>query len=131
MEVEVGSVLEGKVTGIAKFGAFVSLPDGRSGLVHISEIANTYVNDVNEHLTTGQEVKVRVIGVDAATGKLNLSIKRAEEDRRPPKARVRRDEPAAEGVSFEDKLKQFLQDSDSKISGLKKNTDRKTSRRRR
>ena len=59
MQVEVGAVVEGTVTGITKFGAFVSLPDGRSGLVHISEIANTYVNDVNEFLKLGDKVKVR------------------------------------------------------------------------
>ena len=58
MQVEVGAVVEGTVTGITKFGAFVSLPDGRSGLVHISEIANTYVNDVNDYLKVGDAVKV-------------------------------------------------------------------------
>ena len=57
MEFGVGSVLEGKVTGITKFGAFVSLPEGKSGLVHISEIAYSYVNDVKDHLKVGQEVK--------------------------------------------------------------------------
>lgn len=77
MGLEVGSVIEGKVTGITKFGAFVSLPEGRSGLVHISEVANTYVNDVNEHVKLGQTVKVRVMNV-TEDGKINLSIKRAE-----------------------------------------------------
>ncbi|MEG1857335.1 MAG: S1 RNA-binding domain-containing protein [Pseudoflavonifractor sp.] len=76
MELAVGSILEGKVTGITKFGAFVSLPEGKSGLVHISEIAYSYVNDVNEHLKEGQEVKVKVIGIDE-TGRINLSIKKA------------------------------------------------------
>ena len=74
MGFEVGSVLEGKVTGITKFGAFVSLPGNRSGLVHISEIANTYVNDVHEHLTEGQTVTVKVIGIDE-NNRINLSIK--------------------------------------------------------
>ena len=78
MQVEVGAVVEGTVTGITKFGAFVSLPDGRSGLVHISEIANTYVNDVNEFLKLGDKVKVRVLAV-TPDGKINLSIKKAEE----------------------------------------------------
>ena len=77
MQVEVGAVVEGTVTGITKFGAFVSLPDGRSGLVHISEIANTYVNDVNEFLKLGDKVKVRVLAV-TPDGKINLSIKKAE-----------------------------------------------------
>ena len=77
MQVEVGAVVEGTVTGITKFGAFVSLPDGRSGLVHISEIANTYVNDVNEFLKLGDQVKVRVLAV-TPDGKINLSIKKAD-----------------------------------------------------
>ena len=63
MELTVGEVLEGKVTGIAKFGAFVALEGGRSGLVHISEVANTFVSDVNEYLEVGQTVKVKVIGI--------------------------------------------------------------------
>ena len=86
MGVELGSVLEGKVTGITKFGAFVSLPDGKSGLVHISEIANTYVNDVNDHVKLGQVVKVRVMNV-TEDGKINLSIKRAEPPAPPPRTR--------------------------------------------
>lgn len=76
MEFTVGSVLEGKVTGITKFGAFVALPGGRSGLVHISEIAYSYVSDVNEFLKEGQDVKVKVVNVDDA-GRINLSIKKA------------------------------------------------------
>ena len=73
MEFGVGSILEGKVTGITKFGAFVSLPENKSGLVHISEIAYSYVNDVAEHLSVGQEVKVKVIGIDE-NGRIQLSI---------------------------------------------------------
>ena len=76
MELEIGSVLEGKVTGITKFGAFVSLPGGRSGLVHISEIAYSYVSEVSEHLKEGQDVKVKVIGIDDSN-RINLSIKKA------------------------------------------------------
>ena len=74
MEFGVGSILDGKVTGITKFGAFVALPEGKSGLVHISEIAYSYVNQVSDHLKEGQEVKVKVIGIDQA-GRINLSIK--------------------------------------------------------
>ncbi len=85
MGFEVGSVLEGKVTGITKFGAFVSLPENRSGLVHISEIAYSYVNDVKDHLTEGQTVTVKVIGIDA-NNRINLSIKQAT----PPPARPER-----------------------------------------
>ena len=75
MELEVGSILEGKVTTITKFGAFVALPGGKSGLVHISEIANQFVNDVHDFLQEGQEVKVKVLSTEG--GKINLSIKKA------------------------------------------------------
>ena len=60
MQLEVGSIVQGKVSGIAKFGAFVDLPDGKVGMVHISEVASVYVNDINEHLKEGQEVKVKL-----------------------------------------------------------------------
>ena len=76
MGIEVGSILDGKVTGITKFGAFVSLPGNRSGLVHISEIAYSYVNDVHDLLCEGQDVKVKVIGIDD-NNRINLSIKQA------------------------------------------------------
>ena len=76
MEPQIGTILEGKVTTITKFGAFVALEGGKSGLVHISEIANTYVNDVNDFLTQGQTVKVMVLANE--NGKINLSIKRTE-----------------------------------------------------
>ena len=86
MEFGVGSILEGKVTGITKFGAFVSLPENKSGLVHISEIAYSYVNDVKDYLKEGQEVKVKVIGIDE-NGRINLSIKKGMD---PPPRRGRR-----------------------------------------
>ena len=148
MEPQVGSILEGKVTSIMKFGAFVALPEGRSGLVHISEIAYTYVNEVTDHLHEGQEVKVKVIGVDA-NNRINLSIKqaapppprperrsggpgpRAEGDRRPPSRRPApgrsfTPEPAQPRgpASFEDQLKQFMASSDSKLSELHMNEKR-------
>ena len=82
MEFGVGSILEGKVTGITKLGAFVSLPGGRSGLVHISEIAYSYVNDISEYLSEGQTVQVKVIGIDA-NNRINLSIKQTAPP--PPK----------------------------------------------
>ena len=72
MDLVVGAVVDGKVTGIMKFGAFVSLPGGKSGLVHISEIAYSYVNEVSDFLKEGQEVKVKVIGVDE-NGRINLT----------------------------------------------------------
>lgn len=83
MEIRVGSILDGNVKSITKFGAFVSLPGGRSGLVHISEIAHSYVNDVNDHLQLGQAVKVKVVSIDDA-GRINFSIKKAQDP--PPNA---------------------------------------------
>ena len=145
MGIEVGAVLDGKVTGITKFGAFVALPENRSGLVHISEIAYSYVNDVHDHLTEGQEVKVKVIGVDA-NNRINLSIKQAAP---PPPSRPERRQPRPDRgpnptarrpvpnrpfapepllpkgpASFEDQLKQFMASSDSKLSELHMNEKR-------
>jgi len=121
MELKVGTVLEGKVSGIMKFGAFISLPNGKSGLVHISEISNSYVTDVKDFLAEGQAVKVKVIGIDDS-GRINLSIKKAEVTVSPPKKTPPR--PVV-SESFEDKLKAFMQDSESKISGLKNAPEKK------
>ncbi|MCL2342968.1 MAG: S1 RNA-binding domain-containing protein [Firmicutes bacterium] len=132
----VGDIVEGKVTGLTKFGAFVSLPEGKSGLVHISEIASSYVAEVSDHLQSGQVVRVKVIGI-GPDGKINLSVKRAEE---PPQAALRPAPPPRSGynrqggrqsgapavpASFEDKLKQFMQESDQKNSGNKLYTENK------
>ena len=131
MDFEVGAILTGKVTGITKFGAFVTVAPGKSGLVHISEIASTYVSDVRDHLAEGQDVTVKVIGVDK-TGRMNLSIKSAtatpvDEVRQRPQPKP----PEAAAVpSFEDKLKRFMQDSNNKMSSLKSNNDKKGARRR-
>ena len=85
MELTVGAVLEGKVKTITNFGAFVTLGDNKTGMVHISEVANTYVSDIRQHLTEGQDVKVMVIGLDG--GKINLSIKRLEAPGKPERPR--------------------------------------------
>ena len=135
MQLEVGAILEGKVAGITKFGAFVTLPGGKSGLVHISEIANTYVNDVHDHVQEGQTVKVKVLSI-LDDGKINLSIKKAEEPLRPQPQRQntgspRRAQESSANASFEDKLKQFMQDSDSRMSGNRLYADRRSSSRRR
>ena len=152
MEFGVGSILEGKVTGITKFGAFVSLPGGRSGLVHISEIAYSYVNDVKDYLTEGQEVKVKVIGIDD-NNRINLSIKKAmDTPPRPPRPAGQgaprpggaprsggaprqggrpggfRSAQPAEPETFEDRLKHFMQASDSKLSEMRY-LEKKSSRR--
>ena len=137
MEYEVGAVFAGKVTGITKFGAFVTLAPGKSGLVHISEIAGTYVNDVREHLEEGQEVTVKLIGIDPS-GRMNLSIKAAAAPAPSSMPAPRRQNnyqaarPAAAGEpSFEDKLKRFMQDSDNKMSDLRQHSpDKKGARRR-
>lgn len=153
MEFGVGSILEGKVTGITKFGAFVALPEGKSGLVHISEIAYSYVSEVADHLQEGQQVKVKVIAIDDSN-RINLSIKKAmdppprPEGPRPPRqggfggpARQGGGGPGRQGgfggpaktgasfaprpvqakepADFEDRLKQFMQSSDSKLSELR------------
>ena len=168
MELTVGTVLEGKVKSITNFGAFVSLPDNKTGMVHISEVANAYVNDIRQHLTEGQDVKVVVIG--AENGKINLSIKRLEpkpqrenfgekrreggnfrpnngaprrenggfqkdEDQpqnqggfrqnrnfsqnRPQRAPVQPAAPKTADQLFEEKLKAFMSESDSKLSSMR------------
>ena len=145
MAIEIGSIQEGKVTGIMNFGAFVSLPGGKSGLVHISEIANTFVKDVHDHLQVGQLVKVKVIEINEQ-GKINLSIKRAQEDEkrepdnkavsapnttsRPAVPEMGEVAPPSENLSFEEKLKKFMQASDSKNADKRRNTERKQHARR-
>ena len=130
MELTVGTILEGKVKTITNFGAFVALPEGKTGLVHISEVARAFVNDVHEHLTEGQDVKVMVIGIE--NGKINLSIKRALE---PMPAAPHRDAPKAQKApsgppTFDDMVKRFLADSDSKISGVRQYEHKTKTRRR-
>jgi len=150
MELGVGSILDGKVTGITKFGAFISLPAGKTGMVHISEIAHSYVNNIRDHLTEGQEVKVKVINIDQE-GRVNLSIKKTSEPVaaaatavarpiRQDRERIERTHSGfrnssdfsrnatavREAPSFEDKLKQFMSDSDSRMSDLKLHTDKRS-----
>lgn len=155
MELTVGEVLEGKVKSLTKFGAFITLPDGSTGLVHISEVAYVYVNDIHDHLTEGDTVKVMVIGTE--NGKINLSIKRTlPQPQRPNFQRPRtpsasyqkpagdrqeaaerpRQEPAPaearpQQKSFDDMLKQFMTESDSRISSAKQYSDHKTKTRKR
>lgn len=100
MEVSVGAILEGTIKSITKFGAFVSLPGGRSGLVHISEIAHSYVADVRDFLTEGQAVKVKVVGIDEAS-RINLSIKKTTPP--PSQAMSRNQQGDARGGGFRDR----------------------------
>ena len=142
MQLEVGKIYEGKVTGITKFGAFVELDKDTTGMVHISEVANTFVNEIKDHLTEGQTVKVMVIGLD--NGKINLSIKRTlpaptrQQTQRPRgsfqqrQAQPNRQQPSApQQKSFDDMLKQFMSESDSKMSSIRAYSDHKTKTRKR
>lgn len=135
-EAAIGEIYNGKVTGITKFGAFVSLPTGQSGMVHISEVAHAYVSDINDFLSQGQDVKVKVISIDDR-GRINLSIKKATPPPPPPPKQprpmaVHRPAPIPqEAMSFEDKLKQFMQASESKMSDINRNSDRRGGRGRR
>lgn len=149
MEPQVGTILEGKVKSITKFGAFVTLEGGKSGLVHISEVASTFVNDVNDYLEIGQSVKVLVMTNE--NGKIGLSIRRAEPAPRSNSSNARRGgtsspqprqnnsrshaprqaaEPVSAESSFEDKLKRFLTSSEGKMADLNRNMDSKRGRRR-
>ena len=146
MELAVGEIISGKVTGITKFGAFVSLPEGKSGLVHISEVAKTYVKDIKEYVRMGQEVKVKVITV-SPEGKISLSMKQAEapaskEERRQPCHKEQHcfgggtdsfefKPRQHENLSFEDMMNNFKKSSDEKMSDLKKVIDAQKGRPRR
>ena len=156
MELTVGAILEGKVKSITNFGAFIALPENKTGMVHISEVANTYVSDIRTFLTEGQDVKVMVISLD--NGKVNLSMKRLEpkpqRDNNRPNFRAnnngapanreggapRQSRPAAPATPpapktadqlFEERLKQFMTESDSKLSSLKQYSDQRSRSRRR
>lgn len=128
MAVEVGSILEGKVTGVKAFGAFVKLPDGNTGMVHISEVSNEYIQQLSDVLQEGQQVKVKVMSV-SPEGKIALSIKRTEPKPKPTRADTGRvwqpkSQPAAGGDgSFEDMMSRFKTQSEEKISDLKRVTE--------
>lgn len=148
MQIEAGSILQGKVSGIAPFGAFVEFEEGKSGLVHISEVSDEYVDDVSKHLKVGQEVKVKVLSVDEK-GKISLSVKKAVDKKDAPEKKEKKKhfrkkaapvdfskppeefdfnfEKSMEGLSFEDKLMKFKHDSDEKIQDLKRSNDSKRS----
>ena len=136
---EVGAIVEGKVTGLTAFGAFVSLPDGKSGMVHISEVSNTFVKEIKDFLKEGQDVKVKVVGI-SPEGKISLSIKKAEEGEKQPAPRPKRnDRPRnnanvwqgqqksqqSESMSFEDMMARFKQVSDEKMTDLKRSKESK------
>ena len=129
MQLEVGMILEGKITGITKFGAFVELPGGKTGMVHISEVAPTFVKEIREFVTENQIVKVKVMSI-SEDGKVSLSMKKAI----PPAPRSIVGAPRAtrpggyewqasrksETTNFEDMMSKFKQTSEEKMSDLKK-----------
>ncbi len=143
MQLNIGDIIEGKVTGLTNFGAFVKLTTGEVGMVHISEVASSYVKDIKEFLSEGQEVKVKVLAVNDA-GKISLSIKQAEPkpvdsqekkdfkgeknfDKRSASRSKRGNPPVWQGnrqeekpQSFEDMMAKFKQTSDERQSGIKK-----------
>ena len=149
MELAAGSIYEGKVTGVTKFGAFVSFQGGKSGLVHISEIANTFVSDVGKHVSVGQTVKVKVLSI-SDDGKINLSLKQAVETAQAPGTEEKEETPKrfsspvvhqkynmapipaandnSGDLNFEDRLKKFMQESDSRIADSRRYTDRRQRR---
>ncbi|MBM4765301.1 S1 domain-containing RNA-binding protein [Bacillus sp. B15-48] len=141
MSIEVGSKLQGKVTGITNFGAFVELPEGSTGLVHISEVADNYVKDINDHLKVGQQVEVKVINVEK-DGKIGLSIKKAVDkperpakpdskpyskpySQRPRHNKANDNRNTTRPENFETKMAKFLKDSEDRLSSLKRNTESK------
>ena len=137
MSLEVGAIVEGEVSGITNFGAFVQLPEGKVGLIHISEVSNVYVKDVREFLKEHDKVKVKVLSIDER-GKIGLSIKQLTP---PPAPQPKPQRPQVENrerrgsrpqaakvaptLSFEDKLSKFLKDSDDRMLDLKRNTESK------
>ena len=139
MSVEVGSIVEGRVSRVMPFGVFVTFSDNKVGLVHISEASVTYINDINEHFKIGDEVKAKVIKIDE-NGKISLSIKKAFDKKREKKvfAKEKNDGPirpadidwgrkSDDELSFEDKLSKFKQDSDERMLALKRSNDSKRS----
>lgn len=137
MSVEVGNIIEGKITGLAKFGAFVDLGNGKNGLVHISEVSDKYVEDINQELEEGQTIKVKVISI-ADDGKIALSIRKvageskaegkpAPEKKKP--APKRQSKPASSNQSssnnFDAMMNSFLKDSEDRLSDIRRNTEGK------
>ena len=141
MSLEVGAIVEGEVTGITNFGAFVQLPEGKVGLIHISEVSNVYVKDVHDFLKEHDKVKVKVLSIDER-GKIGLSIKQLTPPPAAPAPQPKPQRPQNENrerrvgarvqntrvvspLTFEDKLSKFLKDSDDRMLDLKRNTESK------
>lgn len=132
MQIEIGQIIDGKVTGVTKFGAFVDIGEGKSGMVHISEVSTQFVEDINAHIKIGDEVKVKVLNINE-DGKISLSIKKALDTENTPKGKRSYSKPSpkpdssvvwtpqkSESQSFEEMLSKFKKSSDDKFSDLKK-----------
>ncbi|MBR2043978.1 MAG: S1 RNA-binding domain-containing protein [Clostridia bacterium] len=145
MQIEVGQIVEGKITGITNFGVFVDLGDNKSGMVHISEVARSYVTDIREFVKENDVVKMKVLSV-GDDGKISLSIKRAQEEPKKERFEKKQGAPAREPAkidssytwapkkqepaSFEEMMNRFKQTSDEKFSDLKrKNPETRRSKR--
>ena len=127
MTVSVGAIVEGTVTGITNFGAFVQLPEGKSGLVHISEISHDYVEKVSDYLKKGEKIKVKVLSI-SKDDKISLSIRKAKpKSTQPVEIEWTKPENDQKGLSFEDKMNQFLKDSNERHDQLKSRDNKKGS----
>lgn len=137
MALEIGSIVDGKVTGVMPFGAFISLPNNKSGLVHISEITKEYIKDINDYIKQGDLVKVKVLGVDDS-GKISLSIRKAQVEQKEKEKAQTPKKPTRPAdidwsakpdsdLSFEDKLSKFKKDADEKMLALKRSNESKRS----
>lgn len=139
MQIDIGSVYDGTVTGLTKFGAFVKLDNGVSGMVHISEVASEYVNDISEHLSEGDTVKVKVLEINEK-GKVSLSIKKALPRTEKPKQskphnkgnngnnrgwKGTAQQESSAPMSFEDMMAKFKAQSEDKMSDLKRSSDKR------
>ena len=134
MAAEIGSIVNGKVVRVMPFGAFIQMEDGTSGLIHISEIARNYVEDINEHIKVGDTVSAMIVKIDE-NGKISLSIKKAlaakpkEQKRKEPirPADIDWSKKSDSDMSFEDRLSKFKLDSDENMAALKRSADSKRS----
>lgn len=126
MSIAVGDIVEGTITGITRFGAFVELPNGKTGLVHISEVADSYVEDVNDHHKVTDKVKVKILSFDDGGRKIGLSIRQAQpgfeasRNRRRSSGGGRGGGGGRRDTSFEDRLSRFMKDSETKLAELRK-----------
>lgn len=125
MALAVGQIVDGTVSNLTKFGAFVNLPEDKSGLVHISEVSDSYVESVSDFLKKGQKVKVKILSLDDR-GKIALSIKQVESKSVKP-AEIKFTKRHDEDVSFEDKLSRFLKDSNEKMEAARSRENSKMS----